>query len=53
MFRAWPQGQERNLVNEVVRVVHNVNETPGFPDAVFRKIGLPGRENPVCKRHYD
>ncbi len=42
-----------DLVSKVVKVVPNVNQTLGFPDAVFRKIGLPGREVPVCKKTYD
>ena len=36
-------------INKVVKVVPNVNQTLGFDPAVFAKIGLPGREVPVCK----
>ena len=44
--------KDGNLVNKVVKVVPNVNQTLGFSDAVFKKIGVPGRENPVCKKKY-
>ncbi len=42
-----------DLVSKVVQVVPNVNQTLGFSKAVFDKIGLPGREVPVCKKVYD
>ena len=42
-----------DLVSKVVKVVPNVNQTLGFEPAVFAKIGLPGREVPVCKKNYD
>ena len=42
-----------DLVSKVVKVVPNVNQTLGFDPAVFAKIGLPGREVPVCKKIYD
>jgi branched-chain amino acid transport system substrate-binding protein len=42
-----------DLVSKVVRVVPNVNQTLGFEPAVFARIGLPGREVPVCKKIYD
>jgi ABC-type branched-subunit amino acid transport system substrate-binding protein len=42
-----------DLVNKVVKVVLNVKQTLGFDSAVFAKIGLPGREVPVCKKSYD
>jgi branched-chain amino acid transport system substrate-binding protein len=42
-----------DLVNKVVKVVPNVNQTLGFDPAVFAKIGLPGREVPVCKKSYN
>jgi branched-chain amino acid transport system substrate-binding protein len=41
-----------NLVNKVVKVIPDVNQTLGFSDAVFRKIGVPTRTNPECKMHY-
>jgi branched-chain amino acid transport system substrate-binding protein len=42
-----------DLVSKVVKVLPNVNQTLGFEPAVFAKIGLPGREVPVCKKNYD
>jgi branched-chain amino acid transport system substrate-binding protein len=42
-----------DLVSKVVNVVPNVNQTLGIAPAVFAKIGLPGREVPVCKKTYD
>jgi ABC-type branched-subunit amino acid transport system substrate-binding protein len=42
-----------DLVNKVVKVVPNVNQTLGFDPAVFAKIGLPGREVPVCQKTYN
>jgi branched-chain amino acid transport system substrate-binding protein len=45
--------KDGNLVTKVVQVVPNVKETLGFSKEVFDKIGLPGREVPVCKKSYD
>jgi len=42
-----------DLVSKVVAVIPNVNQTLGIAPAAFAKIGLPAREVPVCKRHYD
>jgi branched-chain amino acid transport system substrate-binding protein len=42
-----------DLVSKVVRVVPNVDQRLGFSKAVFDRIGLPGREVPVCKKDYD
>ncbi len=42
-----------DLVSKVVEVVPNVNQTLGIDPAAFAKIGLPGREIPVCKKTYD
>src|SRR3984885_13755972 len=42
-----------DLVSKVVQVVPNVNQTLGIDPAAFAKIGLPGREIPVCKKSYD
>jgi ABC-type branched-subunit amino acid transport system substrate-binding protein len=42
-----------DLINKVVKVVPNVNQTLGFDPAIFAKIGLPGREVPVCKKSYN
>ena len=41
-----------NLVSKVVDVIPNVNQTLGYPEDEFRKIGLPGREVPACKTKY-
>jgi branched-chain amino acid transport system substrate-binding protein len=45
--------QNGDLVSKVVQVVPNVDQRLGFSKAVFDKIGLPGREVPVCKENYD
>jgi branched-chain amino acid transport system substrate-binding protein len=45
--------QNGDLVSKVVQVVPNVDQRLGFSKAVFDKIGLPGREVPVCKKNYD
>ena len=42
-----------DLVSKVVQVVPNVSQTLGIDPAAFAKIGLPGREVPVCKKTYD
>jgi ABC-type branched-subunit amino acid transport system substrate-binding protein len=42
-----------DLVSKVVQVVPNVDQRLGFSKAVFDKIGLPGREVPVCKKVYN
>ena len=42
-----------DLINKVVKVVPNVNQTLGLNPAIFAKIGLPGREVPVCKKSYN
>jgi len=38
------------LVNKLVKVIPNVNQTLGIDPATFAKIGLPSRETPVCKK---
>ncbi len=42
-----------NLVNKLVKIVPNVNQTMGMDEAVFRKIGVPGREVPKCQKSYN
>jgi branched-chain amino acid transport system substrate-binding protein len=42
-----------DLVSKVVQVVPNVDQRLGFSKEVFDRIGLPGREVPVCKKNYD
>ena len=45
--------QHGDLVNKVVKVIPNVQQRLGFSKEVFDRIGLPGREVPVCKKVYD
>ena len=45
--------QNGDLVSKVVQVVPNVDQRLGFSKSVFDKIGLPGREVPICKKDYD
>jgi ABC-type branched-subunit amino acid transport system substrate-binding protein len=40
-----------NLVNKLVKIVPNVKQTLGIDPAVFKTIGLPGREVPECKKY--
>jgi branched-chain amino acid transport system substrate-binding protein len=39
------------LVSKVVKIVHDVHQTLGYPRDVFAKIGPPGRDNPECKKY--
>lgn len=39
------------LINKLIKVVPNVNQTMGVDPAVFKSIGLPGRDVPVCKKY--
>ncbi|WP_137388754.1 ABC transporter substrate-binding protein [Rhodoligotrophos defluvii] len=43
------EGEDGNLVNKVVKVAENVNQTLGEPQAEFVKNGPPSRDNPDCK----
>ena len=45
--------QHGDLVNKVAKIIPNVQQRLGFSKEVFDKIGLPGREVPVCKKVYD
>ena len=45
--------QHGDLVNKVVKIVPNVQERLGLSKAAFDRIGLPGREVPVCKKVYE
>ena len=45
------QAPDGNLVNKLVKIVPNVNQTLGIDPAVFKTIGTPGREVPVCKKY--
>ena len=42
-----------DLATKLVSIVENVNQTLGIDPAAFAKIGLPSRENPVCKKAYN
>lgn len=42
-----------DLATKLVSVVENVNQTLGIDPVAFAKIGLPSRENPVCKKAYN
>lgn len=42
--------EDGNLVNKLVKIVPNVNQTLGLDPAVFKTIGLPSRDVPVCKK---
>ena len=46
------EDENGNLVSQVVKVVENVNQTLGYDEEIFRKIGLPGRDVPECKATY-
>ena len=39
-----------NLVNKLVKIIPNVNQTLGIDPAVFKTIGLPSRDVPECKK---
>lgn len=39
-----------NLVNKLVKVVPNVNQTLGIDAAKFASVGLPSRDVPECKK---
>lgn len=43
------EGADGNLLNKVVKVATNVNQTLGVPEAEFLKIGPATRDNPDCK----
>ncbi|MEO1265120.1 MAG: ABC transporter substrate-binding protein, partial [Pseudomonadota bacterium] len=41
-----------NLGTKLVKIKENVNQTLGIDEAAFKKIGLPSREAPACKKSY-
>jgi branched-chain amino acid transport system substrate-binding protein len=45
--------EKGDLVSKVVKVVPDVRQTLGFSKEVFNRIGLPGREVPVCQKTYN
>ena len=42
------EGPDGNLLNEVVEVIPQVNQTLGFPEDEFLALGPVSRENPEC-----
>ena len=42
------KGADGNLYNKVVKVIPQVNQTLGIPEAEFLKLGVVGRDNPNC-----
>lgn len=42
-------GADGNLVNKLVKVVPQVNQTLGIPAKDFLALGVVGRDNPSCK----
>jgi ABC-type branched-subunit amino acid transport system substrate-binding protein len=45
--------EKGELISKVVKTIPDVNERLGFSKEVFDRIGLPGREDPPCKKSYD
>ncbi len=43
------KADDGHLYNRVIKVVHNVNQTLGIPEADFLKLGVANRDNPDCK----
>lgn len=43
------KADDGHLYNRVIKVVHNVNQTLGIPEADFLKLGKASRDNPDCK----
>ena len=43
------KGPDGKLINKLVKVVSQVNQTLGMPEDEFMKIGKVGRDNPDCK----
>jgi ABC-type branched-subunit amino acid transport system substrate-binding protein len=41
-----------DLVSKLVKLVPNVSQTLGFDEATFKRVGLPSRTNPECKKSY-
>ncbi|MEO9877164.1 MAG: ABC transporter substrate-binding protein [Anderseniella sp.] len=39
-----------NLVNKLVKIIPNVNQTLGIDPEVFKTVGLPSRDVPECKK---
>ena len=45
------EGPDGNLVNKLVKVVPDVNQTLGLDKATFASLGLPSRDTPECKKY--
>jgi branched-chain amino acid transport system substrate-binding protein len=43
------KADDGHLYNNVIKVVHGVNQTLGIPEADFMKLGVANRDNPDCK----
>src|ERR1700733_11527358 len=43
------QADDGHLYNKVIKVVKDVNQTLGIPEADFLKLGVANRDNPDCK----
>ena len=46
------ENADGTLSNKLIKVIEGVNQTMGIDEEAFAKIGLPSRENPVCKKVY-
>ncbi len=42
--------EDGNLVNKLVKIIPNVNQTLGIDPEVFKTVGLPSRDVPECKK---
>jgi branched-chain amino acid transport system substrate-binding protein len=42
------EGSDGNLLNKLVKVVPQVNQTLGIPEDEFMKLGAVNRDNPSC-----
>jgi branched-chain amino acid transport system substrate-binding protein len=42
------KADDGHLYNKVIKVVDNVNQTLGIPEADFMALGPVGRDNPSC-----
>jgi len=40
-----------NLVNKLVKIIPDVKQTLGLDPEVFKKVGLPSRDVPECKKY--
>jgi branched-chain amino acid transport system substrate-binding protein len=43
------EGADGNLLNKMIKVTPQVNQTLGIPEADFRALGAVSRENPSCE----